>query len=652
MMVAPKPVIKGLLTLLLLAMIATPSVAQPDSSRATNPSSRSDTLHIPVGAADTTTLSFKDTDLRDIFRALSAQHGVNVFLDNGINKHVTVSLNRVRVYDAIVFLASENGLELKLDGGIFKVVPPPPPEPLPPPAPKIPRIAFEKNELSVDLKNDDLESVILQIQQKCQKNILMISGTTGTVSGKLMDIDFDIGFTQLMNNNGFAVQKKNGIYVVSRLEYFVGTEGKSTQQKSGPYWVSVKDSMVSIDVTNASLERVLHDITRQLNTDIVFYNAVSGTITARATSVPLSRALDLLLRNTNFAFKETEGIFFVGEKANKALTTTRLLKLKYLTAEHAAEMIPQSIAAQAGIKAMKEQNGLVVVGPADAVEQVKECLAQIDVPIAQVLIEAIVIDYDVSRGSEYGIAAGVLGGKDTSGYQRKGSLLSSINMSMKGDFLNRKLQQIGTVNLFGKEINIGRLGQLPTDFYLNVKAMERKGLANVKSHPVLATLNGHKASLSIGTTQYFLLKTTTPYRDQTQVLMQESQAFQTIEADVKLEITPYVGSDGLITLELKPDFRTPVGQFSSEMPPTINKREMSSTLAVRDGETVVLGGLVQESDSEERTQVPLLGSIPFLGDLFSSSTKEKRKSQLMIYVTPRISYGEPFQSAYALPQAE
>jgi type IV pilus assembly protein PilQ len=136
------------------------------------------------------------------------------------------------------------------------------------------------------------------------------------------------------------------------------------------------------------------------------------------------------------------------------------------------------------------------------------------------------------------------------------------------------------------------------------------------------------------------------------VLLQESQTFHTIEADVKLEITPYVGADGMITLEIKPDFRTPVGQFSSDVPPTINKRELSTTLAVKEGETVVLGGLVQESDSEDRTQVPLLGSIPLLGSLFSSSTKEKRKSQLMIYVTPRISYGEPFQSAYANPMEE
>lgn len=651
-MIVLEPLVRCLPPLLISAMITAAAVAQPDSTRAIYPSSHSDTLLLPIGAADTTTLSFKDTDLRDIFRALSLQHGVNVFLDNAIAKKVTVSLNRVRVYDAIHFLARENGLEVKLEGGIFRILPPPPEPPPPEPPPRIPGVLFENGLLSVDLKNDDLEKVVLLIQEKCNKNILIISGTTGTLSGKLIDIDFDLGFTQLMNNSGFAVQKKNNIYIVSRLEYFVGTQGVSTPQKSGPYWVSVKDSMVSIDVTSAPLERLLHDMTRQLNADVVFYSAVTGTVTARATNVPLGRALDLTLRNTNYSYKESEGIVFVGEKSNKNLTTTKLLKLKYLTAERAAELIPQSITALATVKAIKEQNGLVVVGPADAVEQVKECLAQMDQPVAQVLIEAIVIDYDVSDGSEFGIEAGVLGGQDTVSYSRRGMLVPGIDMSMKGDFINRKLKQIGTINLFGKEINIGSLGQLPSDFYLNVKAMEKEGLANVKSHPVLATLNGHKASLSIGTTQYYLLKTTTPYRDQTQVLMQESQSFQTIEADVKLDITPYVGEGGLITLEIKPDFRTPVGQFSSEVPPTIAKRALSSTLIVKEGETVVLGGLVQETDSEIKTKVPILGSIPLLGSLFSSTTKEKRKSELMIYVTPRISYGEPFQSAFALPQAE
>ncbi|MGD0339102.1 MAG: secretin and TonB N-terminal domain-containing protein [Bacteroidota bacterium] len=596
-------------------------------------------LVLPPGAKDTTSLNFKDADLRDIFRALSYQHGINIFLDNSINKRATISLNRVPVYDIVKFLCQQNKLNLQIDGNIIKITQP---GEAPPPPPKVPQVTWEAGLLSVELKNDDLEKVILEIQKKTGKNILVISGTTGSVNGKLMEIDFDIGFTQLMNNNGFAVQKKSGVYIVSRLDYYVGTQGTSSAQRSGPYWISVKDSSVSIDVTNAPLERVLHDMIRQLNTDVVFYNQISGTVTARATNVSLSRAMDLLLRNTNYAYRESEGMYFIGEKANKALVATRLLRLKYLTAEGTIDMLPQNLTTQATIKMVKEQNGLVIIGSPDVVEQVEEFLAQIDKPVAQVLIEAIVVDFDVSKGSEFGIQAGTTGGLDTTTYTRKGSLIPGIDYEMKGDALSNYLNKIGKVSLFGTELNIAKLGPLPPDFYLNIKALESQGLANIKSRPVIATLNGHKASLSIGTTQYFLLESTIPYRDQTSVLFQTSRQFQTIEADVKLEITPYVGADGLITVEVKPDFRTPVGQFSSTVPPTINKRAMSSTLIVREGETIVLGGLVQETESDVRSQTPILGSIPLLGSLFSSTTKSSRKSELMIYITPHISYGEAF----------
>jgi len=604
---------------------------------------------LPPGASDTTSLNFKDTDLRDVFRAIAYQHGLNLFLDNSVTKRTTVALNRVRVYDAIQFLAQQNGLSVRLDGGIFRISPPLPPTPPVPAPPREPLVGFENNLLSVQLKDDDIEKAVLQIQRKTGRNILLISGTTGTLSGTLMDVEFDNGFSQLLNNNGFAVQKRNGIYLVSRLEYFVGTQGTQTPQKSGPYWVSVKDSLVSIDVTSAPLERVLHDMIRQLNTDVVFYSAISGTVTARATGVPLPRALDLVLRNTSYSYREGDGAYLVGERTNKALMATRLLRLKYLRAEVLMDQLPQSITSQATIKVSKEHNGFIVIATSDILEQLRDYLGQIDRPVAQVLLEALVVDFDVTKGSEFGIQAGLAGMKDSSAYTRRGILFPGIDMQFNGTAVNRMLKKAGSVDLFGKTIDLANLGKLPADFYLRLKALETEGIANVKSRPIIATLNGHKASLTVGTTQYYLLKTTVPYRDQSQVYFQESQSFQTIEADVKLEITPYVGVDGQITVDIKPDFRTPVGQLAPDLPPTINKRSMSSTLVMRDGETIILGGLVQESESESSDKVPILGSIPLLGKLFSSSSSTKRKVELLIYVTPHISYGEAFRTALASP---
>ena len=149
---------------------------------------------------------------------------------------------------------------------------------------------------------------------------------------------------------------------------------------------------------------------------------------------------------------------------------------------------------------------------------------------------------------------------------------------------------------------VANIGKLPDNFYAQFNAMEQKGVANVKSRLVIATLSGNPASLSIGTTQYNLLTTTTTFPSAASNSIASSQAFSQIDADVKVEITPFVGADGQITVEIKPDFKTPVGTFSSATPPTINRRSMSSTIIVREGETIVLGGMIQDQETENRTQ--------------------------------------------------
>ena len=592
---------------------------------------------LPPAAYDSTSFSFRDADIRDVFRALGLEHGLNIFVDNSINTRVTISLTRVPVHGAIKFLCEQNGLNLAVEGGIYKITPAPPPVVVKE-TPKPPDVTYERGRISLDVRGQDLSLVISGIQEKTRKNILITSGTAGNVSGRLIDIDFDIGFVQLMNNNGFAVQKKSDLYVVTQIETYMGPQGQNMMsQRSGPYWVSVKDSFVTVDVTNAPLDRVISDALRQVNADIVFYGQVAGAVTVRATNIPLDRMLDIVLRNTNYAYKQSDGVYFIGEKTNKALLASRLFRLKYLRAEKLNEMLPRSITEQAAIKVIKEQNGLIVVASSDVESQLDEFIRQVDKPVAQVLIEAIVVDYDLSRQVDFGVKAGLKSPTDTT-IRGSETILPGMNLFMGAKTANEGL------DIIGREIGVANLGRLPDNFYLNLQAMEQKGLANVRSRPLLATLNGSPASLSIGTTQYFILKSTVPYVNPTQTLFQESDQFQTIQADTKLDIVPYVGSDGLITVDLKPDFKTPVGEFSPNVPPTINQRSMSSTVIMREGETIVLGGLIQQTVSEDRTQIPILGDIPLLGSLFSSTSKTKHKSELIIYVTPHISYGEAFQN--------
>jgi type IV pilus assembly protein PilQ len=101
-----------------------------------------------------------------------------------------------------------------------------------------------------------------------------------------------------------------------------------------------------------------------------------------------------------------------------------------------------------------------------------------------------------------------------------------------------------------------------------------------------------------------------------------------------------VSASGEVTVEIHPEFKTPVGIFSSEIPPTINTRVIDSTVRLKDGETIILGGLIEEKESKSHSKVPILGDIPILGNLFRTSHKSIIKTELMIYITPHIFYGD------------
>lgn len=187
---------------------------------------------------------------------------------------------------------------------------------------------------------------------------------------------------------------------------------------------------------------------------------------------------------------------------------------------------------------------------------------------------------------------------------------------------------------------IQNLGRLPTDFFFRIQALSQEGVVNVRSRPQISTLNGHEASIEIGTTQYFILRSTTPLQSPNQIVTQESERFETIEANVSLQITPWVSSSGEVTTEIHPEFNTPVGNFNSEVPPTINSRILDSTVRLKDGETIILGGLIQDSETVNYNKIPILGDIPLLGQLFRNRSHDTSKSELIIFITPHGFYGD------------
>jgi type IV pilus assembly protein PilQ len=294
-------------------------------------------------------------------------------------------------------------------------------------------------------------------------------------------------------------------------------------------------------------------------------------------------------------------------------------------------MIPQTLTKQLTVKVSKEHNGLVVTGPRTDMVSLEEFVRKIDIPLAQVLFECIVVDYTTTDRAEFGITANNFGGD--SGLPGQ-SYFPVIDISDTGSSLNRK---IGSLE---RHLGISNLGTLSSDFFIRLNMLEQEGKANVRSHPQIASLNGYPAKIEIGTTQYYLLESKTTYVNQPSGdPIQTAQRFETVEADMSLEVVPYVNPGGELMVELKAQFNTPAGTFDPDIPPTINRRTLTSTVCMKNGQTIVLGGLVQDSKTVTADKLPILGSIPILGRLFQNRSSSDTKSELMIYMTPHVYYG-------------
>lgn len=177
----------------------------------------------------------------------------------------------------------------------------------------------------------------------------------------------------------------------------------------------------------------------------------------------------------------------------------------------------------------------------------------------------------------------------------------------------------------------GGLGQFPytltkSSLVVNaqINALVQRGKAAILAQPRVATLNNREASLLVGE-QYPV------------VTVNQQTGFpsvQTIDVGVRLRVTPTIGADGTITADLHPEYSQIIG-FNNNFP-IIANRKLDATLRVRDGETIVLGGLFQDVDSTTVTKLPLLGDLPVLGGVFRNRERQHTKDEVVFFITPRL----------------
>ena len=366
--------------------------------------------------------------------------------------------------------------------------------------------------------------------------------------------------------------------------------------------VYAEDRIERIDFEDASVINVIQTLAKSAGFDLVLAGDQTLAQTKKATvhlkDVTAEEAIEYILRTNGFNYERKGKVLLVSSLPQDLIQTAykaevEVISLKYLSAAKAAELLAKIIPA-AAFQAGGRANSLVVRGRESEIKEVKKLIVSIDKLAPQILIESKVVEISQSDSMKLGISYG--------------------NGTYK--FITSK----DTRRTSPAEDLISNLNALVTD-----------GRANVVASPRIATLDNQEALINIGSR--------IPYAVPVSSGSSSTQwTVDYIDAGVKLKITPQLGQEGDITTFIQPEVSsisewrtTAAGDF-----PVISTRNASATVRVKNGETIIIGGLLSESERENISRVPLLGYIPALGMLFQNKNIEKEKTEIVFLITPQV----------------
>ncbi|MDB5105824.1 MAG: putative bacterial type secretion system protein [Fibrobacteres bacterium] len=559
-------------------------------------------------------VDYVDEPILDVLRAIATAFKLSIIPDKDLGDvKVTIHLENIPVLEGLDKLCRSHGLEMIADGNVYRIR-------------KTKENAFSilevrNKRMNLDVQNRPVKDFLREFVEKTKINIVPGQNLRGLVTGHLKDVEPIDGFKALMAANDYDVRLKNGVYLVENGDS-VGQEAMGSRrnrrgggfqaQGGGASDVDVHDGKVTLSLNNASLGDAIREIAEQAGHNYTIIGDVSGNVNAQLKGVTVDEALSALLQGTRYAYINKDGTLLIGDRnpntpSGQALSGAELVYLKYIKAENMEKVIPKSVPIE-NIKVIKEQNAVLISGTRDDIELVKSFLEKVDVPTPQVLMEVIVVEYNREKNSDFGIAAGTSNnpGANLNAY---GSLSGVRNRFSQGSFQ-------------------GVIGLLPPKFDVNLVALEKKNKAKILSMPKITTLNGNKAELKVSRTSYYPVSSVT--KDGFQ-----NNDFRTVDDGITIELTPWITKHGEVSVTISPSIKT-AEQVTGNSPPPVTNRSIMTNVSLMDGETIALGGLITSSENNSREFVPILGSIPVLGYLFSWRKAHNFTTELVIYVTPHI----------------
>lgn len=593
-----------------------------------------------VGLNNELQLNVSSLQLSELINSVALENNLNVSVDPALNQLISYNFYDAQVKDMLVFLYMNFELEYDFIGSIIavrkrakqpikKIVTPP----------KKINVSYNPANkfLSMDLKNDTLWRVTEELTRISGKNFVVDPAVRNqTVNAYFLNRPIEQVLEMFGRSNQLVVTEEGENYSIgpnSSLSSNNSANNSNGQRyvpnsKNGDF-ILTKNDVGTIDVfaRNVNLSDLIQAAAEETGVRYVVYSAIQGKTNLDLKDVRFEELLDMVFSGSDYSVKNQDGVYIIGENKLEGIRTTQMIRLENRTIESVKDAIPVDMTAGLEIKEFEELNGLIVTGSDRKINELRMFISSIDVVVPMVQIDVMLLYSERGSTDRTGIKAGIKDQPTTT----SGDIFPGLDVEMGSQSINNILN---TINGFG----FVNLGQVTENFYISLSALESNNVIDIESTPKISTLNGHEASISIGETTYYQERQVNVQTSVTNQGVLQSQQWKPIDANLSVNIKPYVSADEHVTLTITVEQDDFGGKVDPSAPPNISTQTFESVVRVKNGELILLGGLDKKSKSDAGEGVPFLSRIPIIKWFFSSREKTKEKSKLHILIRPTVTY--------------
>ena len=498
----------------------------------------------------------------------------------------------------------------------------------------LPPLGGMDERIALDLRNIEVVDALKFLAMKAGLNIIATKNVAGRVTLMVQDVPVRDIFDIMLRSNGLAYSKEGNIYNIMSEEEYRGLFGKKFT-----------------DIREVKVFRLQYAIPEQafsmldtLKSDIgrVLVEPETGTALVMDTPQSIQRIKDAL---STLEEKNLLEVF----------------NLKYAKAKDVEEQLKTQLDAKkvGSIKADERSNQVIIQALPERMQDMRGLIQALDKKTKQVLIDTTIVKVKLSNEITSGIEwEGLMKLGNSLGTSYLGSYPFSVLQESseawksRRAFMDSQTSGIGafpfsgntastsasTKTTVGEKMHLGLISK-KQDIDLLMKYLQTLGKTQILSNPKLAVVNNQEAKIHIGEKQAYVTTTTTT--GQTTSTISEEVTF--VDVGIQLSVTPTINDEGFVTMKVKPEVSSVVSTLttpSGNKIPIIDSSMAETTVMVKDGSTIIIGGLRKEEKISSSDHVPILGRIPVISFFFRTSSNKTERTELLVMLTPHIVSGE------------